>query len=186
MFTMEHGSAAYRADFAVYGAAVTGLAGLLLVAAPRAQRVELLCLAALGLASWTAIEYALHRFILHGLAPFDRWHHEHHRRPAALICSPTIFSASLIAVLVFLPMLALLGLWPACALTFGVLTGYLLYAITHHATHHWRGDSAWLKRRKRWHAFHHHGDGKLGGYGVTSAFWDHVFRSASPPPTRRR
>ena len=90
-----------------------------------------------------------------------------------------MLSASLIFVLVFLPAWLLGNTWSASALTLGVLTGYLAYAVTHHATHHWRGNSAWLKRRKHWHAQHHHRTGQPGCYGVTSGFWDHVFRSKS-------
>lgn len=177
LLTLEHSKAAYRLDFAVYGASVAALAAVLLVAAPREQGWEIVALALLGLASWTAIEYALHRFVLHGMQPFSRWHAEHHERPQALICAPTIVSASLIAALIFLPALLLLGVWFSCALTLGVLTGYLAYAITHHATHHWRSDNAWLRRRKRSHALHHHATLEPGGYGVTSTFWDHVFHS---------
>jgi cyclopropane-fatty-acyl-phospholipid synthase len=75
-------------------------------------------------------------------------------------------------------------MWRACALTLGVLISYLGYAITHHAIHHWRIDNAWLKRRQRWHARHHHTT-QTTGYGVTSAFWDQVSGTAhpaSPPP----
>jgi cyclopropane-fatty-acyl-phospholipid synthase len=176
-FTLEHSRWAYRADFALYGTAVVLLAAFLLAAGPHELRLEIWALALLGLASWSAIEYALHRFVLHGLQPFQRWHAEHHERPTALICSPTLFSATLIATLVFLPALVLGNLWRACALTLGVLSGYLAYAITHHATHHWRADNAWLKQRKRWHALHHHRDGPRC-YGVTSTFWDRVFGSA--------
>ena len=180
LFAMEHGKAAYRADFGFYGTAVAALATFLFSAGSHSQRIESLALVWVGLASWTAIEYLLHRFVLHGLAPFKRWHEEHHQRPRALICAPTILSASLILVLVFLPVLALGGVWNACAVTLGMLSGYLFYAVTHHAIHHWTAKSAWLKRRKRWHALHHHGAGRLGGFGVTSAFWDYVFGSATP------
>jgi len=67
-------------------------------------------------------------------------------------------------------------LWRASALTLGLLTGYLGYAITHHAIHHWRADNAWLKERKYWHALHHHSE-QPGCYGVTSSVWDRVFGS---------
>ena len=80
----------------------------------------------------------------------------------------------------FLPAWWLFGLWPGCAVTCGVLAGYLAYTITHHATHHWNFDNAWLKRRKRSHALHHHLD-KPVGFGVTSVFWDWVFGSAPRP-----
>ena len=177
LFALEHSQAAYRADFALYGTAVVALSAFLLLDGPRDQQPFIAAIALGGLVSWTAIEYALHRFVLHGLQPFRRWHAEHHERPRALICSPTIMSASLILTLVFLPALLLGGLWRACAFTLGVLTGYLAYAITHHATHHWRADNAWMRDRKRWHALHHHHLEQPGHYGVTSAFWDHVFGS---------
>lgn len=176
LFTLEHSRWAYRADFALYGTAVVSFAAYLGVASPRDLWLEMAALAFLGLASWTAIEYALHRFVLHGLQPFQRWHAEHHQRPTALICAPTIFSATLIATLVFLPALVFGNVWRACALTLGVLAGYLAYAVTHHATHHWRADSAWLRQRKRWHALHHH-QAEPGCFGVSSAFWDRVFGS---------
>lgn len=177
IFTLEHSKTAYRVDFALYCAIVVGLAVFLMINGPREQRVEIIVFALAGLISWTAIEYALHRFVLHGLQPFRRWHEEHHRRPMALIFTPTILSAALIVILIFIPALLVVGLWCAFALTLGVLTGYLSYTITHHAVHHWRADSGWLKRRKRWHALHHHRIEQSGYYGVTSSFLDHVFGS---------
>jgi sterol desaturase/sphingolipid hydroxylase (fatty acid hydroxylase superfamily) len=177
LFSIEHSKTAYHVDFALYCAAVAAMAAFLLVNGQRDQRVEIVVSVLIGLASWTAIEYAMHRFVLHGLQPFRRWHAEHHERPMALIYTPTVLSAALIATLVFLPALALGNLWRACALTLGVLTGYLAYSITHHAMHHWRADNAWLRNRKRWHALHHHHTGRPSCYGVTTAFWDYVFGS---------
>jgi len=176
-FTLEHSRSAYVADFILYGSASALMAVGLIFVGPHEQWLSLMALAMIGLASWPFIEYALHRFCLHGLRPFSTWHAEHHQRPAALICTPTLLSASLILLLVFVPALVLGDMWQACALTFGLLTGYLIYAITHHALHHWRADNAWLRRRKRWHALHHDPIRPPGHYGVTSAFWDHVFGS---------
>ena len=180
LFALEHSKAAYVIDFAVYCGASLGLGVLLLSAGPRAQWLDMAALVLLGLIGWTALEYALHRFVLHGLPPFSRWHAEHHKRPTALICAPTVLSASLIFLLVFLPALALGGEWRACAITFGVLTGYLAYAITHHATHHWHTDNAWVMRRKHWHALHHSRFRPPGHYGVTSGYWDRVFNTSTP------
>ena len=182
LFTLEHSRAAYLADFALYAAAVVALAAFLLLDGPRELLGQNAAFALVGLACWTIIEYALHRFVLHGVEPFRRWHGEHHRRPTALICSPTVMSATLIATLVYLPALWLGGLWRACAFTLGVLVGYLAYAVTHHAVHHWRADSAWLKERKRWHGLHHHVERPVC-CGVTTAFWDHVFGSAARQDT---
>jgi cyclopropane-fatty-acyl-phospholipid synthase len=180
LFTLEQSKAAYRADFALYGAAVLGLTAYVLTSGSRDDRLEGVALAIAGLAAWTGIEYAIHRFVLHGIQPFRRWHAEHHERPAALICAPTLLSGSLITALVFFPALALLGLHNASAITLGVLAGYLGYGITHHATHHWRAESAWLKRRKLWHALHHRQSPEPGHYGVSSALWDYVFGSRMP------
>jgi len=58
------------------------------------------------------------------------------------------------------------------------LIGYVAYGITHHTTHHWRANNAWLRERKRWHVLHHHNVGRLGHYGVTTTFWDRVFGTA--------
>ena len=174
--SFEHGKLAYRADFALYGTAVLLLGTALLAVGPRAHWLELVAFGAAGLAGWSAIEYGLHRFVLHGLEPFRRWHALHHDRPTALICTPTVLTATLFALLVFLPALALSDLWSASSLTLGLLIGYQGYAITHHALHHWRGDNAWLRRLKRSHARHHHG-AQPCCYGVTTTFWDRVFGS---------
>lgn len=179
-FTMEQSKTAYRADFALYGLAVVALATTLGLTAPRAAALEALGLSLLGLTAWTLMEYGLHRFVLHGLQPFRRWHAEHHRRPTALIGASTLLSATLFTVLVFLPTLAWGGPWRACALTLGVAAGYLIYTITHHATHHVEAGNGWLQRRRRWHLQHHQGE-RTSRYGVTSSLWDHAFGSAGWP-----
>jgi len=180
--SLEHSTAAYRADFALYGGAVLGLGGWLALNAPEGVGLEIAAGAVAGLLSWSAIEYALHRFVLHGLQPFKRWHREHHRRPAALICAPTVLSAALIGLLVWLPAMAFMGEWLGNAFTLGVLTGYLGYAITHHALHHWKLNLGWLQRRKYWHARHHHLLQPCC-FGVTSGFWDRVFRTGGHTKT---
>ncbi len=176
-FSIEHSKAAHQTDFALYGVTIVVLAAYLLVNGPHEQLIVVVAFALAGLASWSVIEYALHRFVLHGFQPFRRLHAEHHQRPTALIFTPTILSATAIATLVFLPALLVTDQWRAGALTLGVLTGYLAYTITHHAIHHWHTDSAWLKQRKLWHALHHHRIDQPGHYGVTSAFWDRVLGS---------
>jgi hypothetical protein len=176
LLSIEHSKAAYRADFALYALAVVALAGWLLLRVPHTQWLPLVACVLAGLGAWTGMEYALHRFVLHGLPPFSHWHVQHHQRPTALICAPTLVSGSLIGALVFLPALWASNRWIAGALTLGVLIGYLVYAVTHHATHHWRADHAWLARRKRWHARHHRQ--REGCYGVSTSIWDRVCGSA--------
>jgi sterol desaturase/sphingolipid hydroxylase (fatty acid hydroxylase superfamily) len=177
LFNLEHSHWAYRADFALYTLAAILMAGFLALASPPTLRLKLLVLAWIGLMCWPLIEYGLHRFVLHGLKPFSTWHAAHHLRPHALICTPTILSATLIGLLVFVPVVAMSDLWQAVALTFGLMAGYLAYAVTHHALHHWRTDNAWLMKRKRCHALHHNPCRPAGFYGVTSSYWDRVLRT---------
>lgn len=179
--SIEHGKLAYRADFALYGLTLVGLAAALLVNGPRDQWLKLALLSTAGLLGWSGLEYALHRFVLHGLQPFRRWHALHHARPSALICTPTALTAALFGLLVFLPAWVLSDPWSACALTLGLLMGYQAYAVIHHALHHWRVDFAWFRRLQRNHAVHHHA-GQPCLYGVTSSFWDRAMGSL---PRRR-
>lgn len=186
-FSLEHSPWAYRADFALYMAASMGMGALLMIEGPPAQRGILMVLALLGLISWPLIEYGLHRFVLHGLKPFSTWHAVHHKRPTALVCTPIILSGTLIIALVFVPALLLGDLWLGVALTFGLLTGYLGYAVTHHAIHHWRGESAWLIRRQQSHRLHHDPRQPRGHYGVTTSWWDEAMGTKPPTtPSKQR
>lgn len=78
MLSIEHTTTAYRSDFVLYGCAVAGLSAWLALRAPADMGLQLSALAAAGLLGWSGIEYALHRFVLHGLPPFKGWHREHH------------------------------------------------------------------------------------------------------------
>ena len=188
-FDLEHSSWAYRADFVLYGMLVAAMALTVLFFSPLSLARVLWAWVAGGVFAWTFVEYLLHRFVLHGLAPFRDWHAEHHNRPVALIVAPTLLSLGLFVVLVALPAWWLIGSWSTCALMLGLMTGYLGYGLTHHATHHTVIPSAvlsnWLAKRRRWHAVHHLFSKRFpfeavhpkkgGPYGVSSGFWDHVF-----------
>ncbi len=152
------------------------LTAYLLMAGPGARWLALAGTALAGLVVWTLVEYVLHRFVLHHVQPFRSWHASHHARAKALIGTPTIASAALIATLVYLPVRLGADPWVACASTLGFTTGYFVYGLVHHAIHHSRGDTAWLRRRKQLHARHHYRYPQ-GWFGVTSAFWDRVFGS---------
>jgi sterol desaturase/sphingolipid hydroxylase (fatty acid hydroxylase superfamily) len=182
LFDFEHSARSHRTDIALYGIAVVALASGVWVTTPD-ERVIAACGWVLsGLAAWTLIEYWLHRFVLHRVPPFKRLHANHHRRPTALIGSPTLMTAGLFGLLVFAPSDAVFGLWRACALTLGMVGGYLAYILVHHGVHHWRGSSPWLQHRRRWHGLHHRWPVQPVCFGVTSGFWDHVFGTAGDVP----
>lgn len=177
LISLEHGRFAYRVDMAIYSAAVGLISLWLMLSLHPTPWWRLLALASAGWGSWTLIEYLMHRFVLHGVRPFSLWHAQHHARPRALICTPTLVSGTLLLCLVYLPARLLFSAWDAAAWTWGVLLGYLLYTVTHHAVHHWRADKVWLLEKKRWHARHHHHERPVC-FGVTTSLWDWVFGTA--------
>jgi cyclopropane-fatty-acyl-phospholipid synthase len=185
MFSLEHSKASYWIDYLAYALAVAGLGASLCAITPAGGWLAVTEVIVAGLFGWSLVEYLMHRFVLHAVEPFKSWHTMHHGRPAALISAPTLLSATLLTLLVFVPALIASSLRYALSLTLGVTVGYLAYSICHHATHHWRIGGSWMKERKRWHAIHHvRGGGEC--YGVTSGLWDHVFRTGPTPAARRK
>lgn len=176
LFKLEQHPAVYFADFVLYPIAIAAGLGALLLRANGPIWV-LASVAILGFLGWSLVEYILHRFVLHGVQPFKRWHAEHHQRPFALIGTSTVVSMALFVLLVFWPLALLSNRWIALAATLGITSGYLLYLVVHHATHHWKARSgSWMHDRKRDHALHHR-PGAHGWYGVTTTFWDRVFHT---------
>ncbi|MDR3370883.1 sterol desaturase family protein [Rhodoferax sp.] len=176
---IEHTRLAYYADFAIYLLAVLLLPGLLWHYSPMAVRAYLPLAGLAGLLMWTLIEYAMHRFVFHGMEPFQSLHAEHHRRPLALIATPTLVSVTLIAVLVWLPATLTGGFWLGSGAALGVTLGYFIYGVIHHGVHHWRVKNAWMRHCKRQHAIHHHNP--RINYGVTMLWWDRTFGSIQKP-----
>lgn len=186
LLALEHSVFAWRVDVAFY--AFTSAALLLVAVALRPPGSGLLLLAwvGAGLAGWTLAEYLLHRFVLHRVPPFDRWHARHHQRPTALIGSPTLLSGSLFVLLAAVPAAWMLGVGSACALLAGLTAGYLAYGLSHNAMHRALTPggrrTAWLLRRMRWHALHHRSHQvRAGHFGVTTSLWDHAFGTAKAP-----
>jgi len=182
--SLEQDRLAAWADFGFYGLAVLALAAVAVFELPAHHAWQAAGWVLAGVVGWTLAEYALHRFVLHGVQPFKRWHGLHHERPQAYIATPTLLTAGLFAGLILAPAWWLLPAWLASALVLGVLVGYLAYILMHHAAHHGHGASAALRRHKRWHALHHRA-GSQACYGVSLPLWDHVFRSARPQVRQR-
>ena len=90
-----------------------------------------------------------------------------------------MLSMSLFVLLVFVPVRLLSGSHHAAQFLLGILAGYFLYSLSHHAAHHWRGRAPLAGRRKRWHAMHHQSALPVC-FGVTTQLWDYVFGTAVP------
>ncbi|BFZ56204.1 fatty acid alpha-hydroxylase [Savitreella phatthalungensis] len=138
----------------------------------------------LGLAIWTLVEYAMHRFLFH----VDEYmpdhpaactlhfllHGVHHYLPMdrlRLVMPPTLFL--ILATPFWRLALALFPRYYAMAIFSGGILGYVIYDLTHYFLHHKNLPSLW-KELKSYHLAHHYQNYELG-YGVSSKFWDKVF-----------
>ncbi|MBM4456895.1 MAG: fatty acid hydroxylase [Chloroflexi bacterium] len=149
----------------------------------------------LGLFVWTLAEYTLHRFVFHyePKTPaqervFFLFHGVHHAQPQlkTRLVMPPVVSLPLAVIfygLIYLVVGLLLGAPAWTPLIFcGFVVGYLLYDMTHYATHHFPMRSGYLKFLKRYHMRHHYRTPNAR-FGVSSPLWDYVFRTA--PVTSR-
>jgi dihydroceramide fatty acyl 2-hydroxylase len=143
------------------------------------------CLA--GLFLWTFAEYTLHRFVFHfpPRTPAQErlvflFHGVHHAQPQCktrLVMPPAV---SVPLALLFygafhLILATLLGIPTWVAPTFaGFIAGYLVYDMTHYATHHFAMRRGFLKFLKRYHMQHHYKT-PTARFGVSSPLWDVVF-----------
>lgn len=137
-----------------------------------------------GLLFWTLAEYVLHRYVFH-FVPKAEWalrihfifHGVHHDYPsdAKRLVMPPSASIPMALILYFLfnailPPTYIYGFFP------GFLLGYLIYDMTHYAIHHFNFKGGLWKTIKQHHMLHHYQDASKG-YGVSSPFWDKIFRS---------
>ncbi|HEY2758687.1 MAG TPA: sterol desaturase family protein [Pseudolabrys sp.] len=133
---------------------------------------------AAGFVAWTLIEYVLHRVLFHHAPILSRVHELHHDQPNDLIGTPAWASTFIGVIAVAAPATLALGFDLGMAATAGMVTGYLWYVFVHYATHHFRPRrDTYLYRARVRHARHHHLSHD-GNFGVTTAFWDHVFGTA--------
>jgi cyclopropane-fatty-acyl-phospholipid synthase len=178
--------------YSVYGVAMLGLALL-----RETRSVGLACFG-LGLAAWTAVEYWVHRYVLHGRFPdgpglvrhlahrlFDHLHVEHHARP----WDGNHVNGTIKDTLPFaLPMAAaswLLPLETAPMFVAGLLQAYILEEWVHHSVHFCEFKGRYFQYIKRHHLYHHSPKGSELGFGLTSGFWDVVWRTRIPERDRR-
>ncbi len=133
----------------------------------------------------------LHRFVFHYEPKTERqekifflFHGVHHAQPqlkTRLVMPPVVSIplAFLFYGLYYLVVAVLLGgpQWVA-PLFSGFVVGYLIYVMTHYATHHFPMRSGYLKYLKRYHMMHHYKTPDQR-FGVSSPLWDFVFGTAA-------
>jgi cyclopropane-fatty-acyl-phospholipid synthase len=153
---------------------------------------------AAGIATWSLIEYLVHRFVLHGRFPdgpglwrhflhthFDHLHWEHHERPwDGEHISGTIRDTFRFV----LPMLALSFLAPPHTATLfvaGIIQSYIVEEWVHHSVHFYDFEGRYFTYIRRHHLFHHSPRGENVGFGLTSGVWDALFGTRIPALVRR-
>jgi len=153
------------------GAAIFLLLGLQTPMSPVARITAIVA----GFAAWGLLEYAIHRWVGHGLPSLARRGHAmHHADARALIAAP-VFVIMAGAFLIWAALLLLVGTGIAALLVCGLYVGYNHYALLHHVLHHHEALAVrvGLQRLDRRHRIHHvHHD---VNFGVTSTLWDRVF-----------
>ena len=137
-----------------------------------------------GIAFWTLTEYLLHRFIFHYKAKsefgkkihfiFHGVHHDYPSDSKRLVMPPSVsIPLAVIFFFIFRLILGQIFMLPFFA---GFILGYLFYDISHYAIHHFNMHSKFWLAIKNHHMLHHYQD-EYKGYGVSSPFWDYIFRT---------
>ena len=143
----------------------------------------------IGLFFWTLAEYLLHRFLFHyppKTPTMERivflFHGIHHAQPqdkTRLVMPPAVSIP--LAALFYGLFYVIVGLllkspqWVA-PLFSSFIFGYLIYDLTHYATHHFPMRSGYAKYIKRYHMQHHYKTPDKR-FGVSSPLWDFVFQT---------
>jgi sterol desaturase/sphingolipid hydroxylase (fatty acid hydroxylase superfamily) len=168
----------YYSDFVVYPVVIVGLAVVGVARADWTQRAGWLGVAAAGFVMWTLLEYVLHRAVLHQKTYFAPMHGQHHAGPLSFIGTPPWISVFVLSGCFLAPVWWRWGFVVADGLTVGVMVGYWWYGLVHHIIHHHAhgASSAYFNDLRAWHMRHHYSP-KQGNFGVTTPFWDHVFRT---------
>lgn len=141
--------------------------------------------AAAGVASWTLLEYLIHRWMGHDRrfrrTPFGVEHIRHHIEGDYF--APTwkkLIVAAVVGAAVIGPALALAGTAAGTAYVGAFLAFYGVYEWLHRRDHTHPGIGPYGRWARRHHFHHHFVDGRTN-FGVTSPVWDRVFGTYREP-----
>jgi sterol desaturase/sphingolipid hydroxylase (fatty acid hydroxylase superfamily) len=133
-----------------------------------------------GLVAWSVVEYAAHRWLLHGFTGrvYDFLHGGHHRDASNLRRGIVPLTHSLASALVLHVIAWRSGTWSALG---GLLAGYLAFEVVHAMLHTRKVKMLLPRALRRHHARHHWVDDKAA-FGVTSPLWDWILGTMPHAP----
>ncbi|MDT0677105.1 sterol desaturase family protein [Autumnicola musiva] len=143
----------------------------------------MILLFAAGLFFFTFVEYIMHRYLYHIPATSERkkkisytMHGVHHDYPKdkSRLAMPPLLSL-IIATVLFIIYRAVLGDY-AFGFLAGFLIGYAAYLAVHYSVHAFKVPDNFLKTLWHHHSIHHYREPDRA-FGVSSALWDHIFRT---------
>jgi len=162
---------------------------LLCVSVAHVPLLHVAALIVLGVVLWTFTEYNVHRYVFHWEPRgsfgrrmhfmFHGVHHDYPRDSKRLVMVPSVtLPLAVVFYYGFKWLFAAVGdetwAWPCYA---GYVIGYLFYDMTHYALHHATFKSRFWLELKQHHMAHHYQDPEKG-FGVSTQFWDLVYRTA--------
>ncbi|XP_052541273.1 fatty acid 2-hydroxylase isoform X2 [Tympanuchus pallidicinctus] len=147
----------------------------------------------LGMFLWSLLEYLIHRFVFHMKPPASNYylitlhfllHGQHHKSPfdsSRLVFPPV--PASLIMAFFYGVLRLLLPEVLGLSVFVGGLCGYVVYDMMHYYLHYGSPkEGTYLYGLKAYHVKHHF-EHQKSGFGITTRFWDHPFRTLIPEET---
>ncbi len=159
---------------------------------------------AAGVATWSAAEYLLHRYIGHGprrrraprwyqrltpaglLAEFNEEHLAHHADPTYFAATERkALAATVVTAAVGAVGSLLVGPRRAWSFALGFGATYMAYEAVHRRIHTHPPTGAYSRWVRRHHLLHHFRAPRMN-HGVTSPLWDHAFATETPDPGKLR
>lgn len=175
---------------------------LLALGARTAHPVAAVAFYLAGLLVWTLVEYLSHRYILHGRFKKSkhRWkihkafahkvldplHWEHHERPFDGLHINGVLKDLLPLFAVAAPLSFIFPVYTAPVLLAGVCQGYVSEEWVHHSIHYYNFRNRYWRHLKKYHLYHHTSRGMERGFGITSGFWDGIFKTRFSEEVRQR
>lgn len=140
---------------------------------------------------FTLVEYLMHRYLYHIPADTERKrrfqyvihgvHHDHPRDKSRLALPPIL---SIVLATLFISLFrGVIGI-EGYVFGGGFLFGYSTYLLAHYAIHMYKPPRNVLNIIWKHHNLHHY-VGDDGAFGVSSPFWDYIFGTMPPEPSRQ-